>query len=144
MHTSTVTVAVLDVPSEETLKIPDSEIDWHATRGSGPGGQNRNKTSTCVMMTHRPTGISVRCETERSQSQNRALARQLLLAKLKERRDADEASKRDSIRSNQVGSGMRGDKRRTYREKDDSVVDHVTQKKASLKRVMRGEIELLA
>ncbi len=139
VHTSTVTIAVMAVLEEQDQKIPDSEISWTAVRGSGAGGQARNKTSNAVVMTHLPTGVSVRVETDRSQWKNRRLAIALLSNRVEALSDQTRA--RDTDRRNQVGSGQRGDKRRTMRVRDDRVTDHITGKKMSLRRYEQGYIE---
>ena len=141
VHTSTVTVAVLPVPSDTALVVPDRDLEWKTTRGSGAGGQHRNTTDSAVQLTHLPSGLSVRCESERSQHQNKRAAlghlRSLLHARA---RDAREANHNASRRS-QIGSGQRGDKRRTVRLQADQVVDHVTGRRIRARAYLRGEIE---
>ncbi len=124
MHTSTITVAVLPLADERATPIPETEIEWHATRGSGAGGQHRNVTDSAVVMTHVPTGITCRAEGERSQHANRARALEVLRARVSEQARATRAGERADARRAQVGSGMRGDKRRTIRTQDDQVNDH--------------------
>src|SRR5262245_48467305 len=82
VHTSTVTVAVLPEPAAAELRIAPGDLDWSFCRGSGSGGQHRNKTESTAVVTHVPTGLTVRCESERSQHQNRATALALLRARL--------------------------------------------------------------
>jgi peptide chain release factor 1 len=139
VHTSTVTVAVLPEPTEVEISVPESEVEIKTTRGSGAGGQHRNKTDTAVVLTHRPSGIVVRCENERSQGQNRRLAFAVLRARLWERERVKTADDRADLRRRQVGTGMRGDKRRTIRTQDGVVTDHVLGKRWELKRYLRGE-----
>jgi peptide chain release factor 1 len=126
VQTSTITVAVLPEPERAQMRIAPADLEWTTCRGSGAGGQHRNKTESAVKLIHKPTGLFVRCESERSQHQNRATALALLRARLwageRTRRDEDRAS----ARRGQVGSGMRGDKRRTVRCQDGVVTDHVT------------------
>lgn len=141
VHTSTVTVAVLPEPDESRLKIDPRDLEWSTCRGSGAGGQHRNKTESAVQLKHVPTGIMVRCESERSQHQNRATALSALRAKLWQDIQDRGREGRNAERRCQVGSGMRGDKVRTYRTQDDSVTDHRTGRKASLKSVMRGDLD---
>lgn len=129
VHTSTITVAVLPEPTEAQIKIGPNDLEISTTRGSGPGGQNRNKVETCVIVKHKPTGLIVRCESERSQHQNRATAISLLRAKLYEAQCNQMQEDRSKQRAEMVGSGMRGDKRRTVRIQDGTVQDHITGKK---------------
>jgi peptide chain release factor 1 len=143
VHTSTITCAVLSLPNS----IPQfREEDLEETlyrKAAGNGGQNNNKTATAVRLTHKPSGIRVECCTERSQKQNRETARRLLLAKVlgnaKIAQDLEIAEKRKA----QLGTGQRGDKVRSYREQDDIVKDHRTNKKTTLTKVRQGFIDLL-
>ncbi len=126
VQTSTITVAVLDEPREHELVLRESDLEEETMRGSGAGGQHRNKTDSAVRLTHLPTGIVVRCESERDQHRNRQTARAVLRARLAEAQRSAASGARAQDRKNQVGSGMRGDKRRTIRVRDDQVVDHQT------------------
>jgi len=137
-QTSTITVAVLPVPREADLRIPDADLDWKTCRGSGSGGQHRNVTDSAVQLTHLPTGLSVRCESERSQHYNRSLALEMLRAKLMARRRTQAIDSRSANRRAQLGSGMRADKRRTIRVQDGTVTDHILGKKWKLKDYLRG------
>lgn len=119
--------------------IPDRDIEWQATRGSGAGGQNRNKRDTAIQMRHIPTGLTVRCETQRSQYQNKEQALKLLRARLWAQKETSESNERELLRRWQVGSGMRGDKRRTIRCQDGVVNDHLTGKQWKLKDYLRGQ-----
>lgn len=126
VQSSTITVAVLDIPTEQSLHIDPKDLEVKTCRSGGKGGQNVNKVESCVIVTHRSSGLQVRCESERSQTQNKATAMDLLRAKLLEAQRAQARVARDAARRQQVGSGERSDKRRTVRMQDDSVVDHVT------------------
>ncbi len=139
VHTSTVTVAVLD-PDEAHLLTPlkFDEISIQTTRGSGPGGQHRNKTETCVIATHNPTGTVVRIDG-RSQNQNKHVALKLLTSRVHAARMEASALDREKERKQQVGSGMRGDKVRTYRTQDDQVTDHRTGQRWRLRDWVRGD-----
>ena len=138
MQTSTVTVAVLAEPTDVQVRLDDRDLEYRTCRASGAGGQKVNKTDRAVQLTHRPTGLMVRVETERSQHQNRATALALLRARLwqaeREARDAARASDRRT----QVGSGMRGDKRRTIAVQRGTVVDHVNGRSWNLRDYLRG------
>lgn len=137
-QTSTITIAVLSVPRESELKIPDSDLDWKTCRGSGAGGQHRNVTDSAVQLTHKPTKIAVRCESERSQHFNRETALQMLRAKLLVVQKNEARASRTATRRAQVGSGMRADKRRTIRVQDQRVTDHLLDKSWHLKDYLRG------
>lgn len=139
VQTSTITVAVLDDAQRVDVAINDVDLVWRTCRGSGNGGQNRNKRDTAVQLTHVPTGIQVRCEAERQQHQNRVRALEMLRERLVELARRERGSARDSERHRQVGTGMRGDKRRTIRVQDGQVNDHVTGRHWELKRYLRGD-----
>lgn len=144
VQTSTVTVATLAPPPPGTPPIPDHEIDEDLFRRSkGAGGQHNNKSATAVRLLHKPTGIRVEVCNERSQSANRKIAHSLLAARVAERLAGAKAAVRSAKRRSQVGTGMRGDKARTYRVRDDTVTDHVTGRKARLVDVLAGKLELL-
>lgn len=138
VQTSTVTVAVLPEPTESEVRIDDRDLDIRTCRGSGAGGQHRNKTDSAVQITHRPSGIVVRCESERSQIQNRATALAALRARLAAASRDAATNARDSDRRAQIGSGQRGDKRRTIRVGDDQVTDHITGRTWRFKAYSRG------
>lgn len=140
-HTSTVTVAVLEEPTESQLELRHQDLEWRTCRGSGAGGQHRNVTDSAVQLRHSPSGIAVRVESERSQAKNKAAALALLRAKLKAEQDHKASAELWSKRKTQVGTGMRGDKVRTIRVRDNSVRDHRTGKKITYKAFMRGELE---
>lgn len=138
VQTSTVTVAVLDPDAVTGQALSYRDVDIITTRGSGPGGQNRNKTDSCVIATHRPTGLQVRIDNERSQHQNKAMAYKILAARLYEVERERQAAEREKDRRQQVGTGMRGDKVRTYRQQDDQVNDHRTGQRWRLQDWVRG------
>lgn len=138
MHTSTVTVAVLDPEVDARHELRPEEIELRATRGSGPGGQHRNKTESCIVATHRATGISVRVDM-RSQHESRRIALKILAAKVRELAVDRGRQERAADRRGQVGTGMRGDKIRTYRTQDDRVTDHRTGQTWNLRRWTRGD-----
>ena len=137
MQTSTVTVAIMD-PEVGGFVLNEDDVEITTTRGTGPGGQARNKTDSCVIAKHRPTGLSVRIDM-RSQHQSRSMALQVLSARLVEQAEEQATQTRNAERRGQVGSGMRGDKIRTYREQDDRVTDHRTGNTWSFKKWSRGD-----
>jgi peptide chain release factor 1 len=137
VHTSTVTVATLDPEVEASAELDESEVAIRRTRGGGPGGQHRNKVESCVVAVHRETGIRVRADM-RSQHASKAMALQILAARVRDQRERAERSGRDAHRREQVGSGMRGDKVRTYRTQDDRVTDHRSGRTFRLATWLRG------
>lgn len=137
VHTSTVTVAAFELKDEDVLLIPDSDLKIFTTKDSGPGGQHRNKTESCVVIRHLPTGIEAKASSK-SQHHNRRVAMTILQARVMEYYHSLERVKVDNERRNQVGSGMRGDKIRTYRQRDNLVIDHRANKKTRLDRFMEG------
>jgi len=141
VHTSTVTVAVLQVPSESEVRINDRDLEWKTCRSNGPGGQSVNTTDSAVQVTHLPTGLQVRCESEKSQLQNKEAARALLRTRLQQAATEKADQERNGARKSQIGSGMRSDKIRTYRAQDGIVTDHRTGKKARYDRIVRGFLE---
>jgi peptide chain release factor 1 len=140
VHTSTVTVAVLPVPAESAYRLRDTDIEIFTTRDSGPGGQHRNKTESAVVMRHRPTGIEAKAASK-SQHTNRRTARETLEARVAGFYASRAAENLNDQRADQIGSGMRGDKVRTYRVRDDQVTCHRSGRKLRLQRVLRGELD---
>jgi len=143
VQTSTITVAVLDANKKPSFQLNKNEVDRKFTCSRGKGGQNVNRRHTCVVLTHIPSGIVVRSEEARDQVKNEELAWKRMEEKLKTIFDKNNSNNIKDLRSSQIGEGERSDKRRTYREKDNLVIDHITGKKASMKEVMKGKIELL-
>lgn len=140
VQTSTVTVAVMEEQAPIGLgAIPPADLEWMVCRGSGAGGQHRNVTASAVQLRHLPTGLMVRCESQRSQHQNRQKALELLRARLGAAREAQSFRTQAANRRSQVGSGMRGDKRRTIRVRDDVVRDHITGQRWSYRAYARGD-----
>jgi peptide chain release factor 1 len=138
VQTSTVTVAVLPEPTETQVVLRETDLDFKFCRGSGNGGQHKQKTDSAVHLTHKPTGIAVRCESERSQNANKETAVAVLRARLWEVTQLALDGKRAYERKSQIGSGMRGDKRRTIRVRDDVVNDHETGRQWRFKDYERG------
>lgn len=140
VHSSTVTVAVLPAPSAGELVLNPSDLAWETKRGSGPGGQHRNKTESTVRVTHLPTGVTATCDS-RSQSQNKVAALEVLRARLQERSRSAAFGERNAERQRQVGTGERGDKVRTVSVPRATVVDHRTGRRCDLRRYLAGELE---
>jgi peptide chain release factor 1 len=124
IHTSTVTVAVLPEAEEVDVEIKPDEIEINVCRASGKGGQGVNTTDSAVQIIHKPTGMIVRCADQRSQQKNKAQAMTVLRSRLLERKIADEKAKYDSQRAQQVGTGERSEKIRTYNFPQNRVTDH--------------------
>jgi peptide chain release factor 1 len=124
IHTSTATVAVLPEADEIEVQIDEKDLEIEVCRASGPGGQGVNTTDSAVRVVHKPTGIVVSCQDERSQQKNKARALQILRARLYEmQREAQEKEIADTRRS-QVGTGERAEKIRTYNFPQNRVTDH--------------------
>jgi len=140
VHTSTATVAVLPEPEEIELKINSEEVKVSITTAQGPGGQNVNKVATAVHLIHLPTGIEVRMQESKSQQQNRDKAWKLLRARLYERQREQLHKQRDQQRLAMIGSAGRAEKIRTYRYKENLVVDHRINESFNLGRVLGGEL----
>lgn len=141
VHTSNITIAALPETQSVKLIINENDLEWKACRGSGAGGQLRNKVSSAVQLMHLPTGIMIRCEQERSQNQNKNIALDLLKTKLYNNKKQKIENEVANDRKGQVGSGMRSDKRRTVAYQRGEVVDHITGKRWKLKNYLRGDWE---
>ena len=141
VHTSTVTVAIID-ESTPKIKVSDADlkIEWYS--GTGAGGQHRNKHQNSCRITHIPSGILATAQC-RSRQNSLDLARKTVEERLDNLVKTSYNNSIASDRKQQVGSGMRGDKIRTYRFQDDVVKDHLTDKSASVKKVLAGNFDLL-
>jgi peptide chain release factor 1 len=124
IHTSTITVAVLAEVEDVDVQIPDSDIRIDVFKSAGAGGQNVQKNSTAIRITHMPSGIVVACQDERSQLQNKLRAMSILRARLFEIEEEKRQREQSSARRSQVGTGERSEKIRTYNYPQSRVTDH--------------------
>lgn len=144
IHTSAASVAVLPEAEEVDLTIRPEDIAVDTYRAGGAGGQHVNKTESAVRLTHKPTGVVVTCQSERSQIQNRAKALELMRTKLLAQAQEEQAKAHGTLRSSQVKSGDRGDKIRTYNFPQDRVTDHrIEQSFHNLPGILEGNISPL-
>lgn len=142
VHTSTVSVAVLPKAQQVDIEIKPEDIQVDTFRASGPGGQNVNKTSSAVRITHIPTGIVVSSQEGRLQQENRELALTILRSRLLHKRREEELRARGELRKQQIGSAERSEKVRTYNFPQDRVTDHRIKKSwSNILRIMEGEID---
>ena len=143
IHTSTATVAVLaEVDDVDEIDIPQGDIEMDVYKAGGPGGQSVQKNSTAIRLTHKPTGIVVQCQDERSQAQNRARAMSILKARLFEIEENKRRQEQAADRKSQVGSGDRSEKIRTYNFPQSRITDHrINFSSHQLVGVLDGDID---
>lgn len=144
VHTSTASVAILPLRKKTNIEIVPADFEVEFSRSGGAGGQNVNKVETAVRLTHRPTGLVVRCTSERSQARNRDKAMGILLAKLEQLKEEKEAKKFAGERREQIGTADRSEKIRTYNLLQDRVTDHrLKESWHNLSAIFGGEIEAM-
>lgn len=142
VHTSTASVAILPLRKKVTVEINPADIEMEFSRSGGAGGQNVNKVETAVRLIHKPTGIDVRCTSERSQQKNRDKAMVILAAKIQAMKEEEEAKKYAGERKNQIGTGDRSEKIRTYNVLQDRVTDHrIKESWHNLPQIFEGRLE---
>ncbi len=142
IHTSAVTVAVLPEAEEVDVQIDMNDLQFDVYRSSGPGGQSVNTTDSAVRVTHKPTGIVVTCQDEKSQHKNKAQVLRVLRARLLDMKIQEEESARSASRRGQVRSGDRSEKIRTYNFPENRVTDHrIHLSLYKLKQVLEGDLQ---
>jgi peptide chain release factor 1 len=143
IHTSTATVAVLAEMEEIDLKIDDRDLEVDSYKSSGAGGQNVQKNETAIRITHKPSGLVVTCQDERSRTQNLLRAMSILRARLYEMEQARANEEQDAERRSLVGTGERSEKIRTYNYPQSRVTDHrINVSSYNLAAVMNGDLDL--
>lgn len=142
IHTSTASVAILPMRKHTKIEIKDTDLMIETSRSGGAGGQNVNKVETAVRIVHKPTGLEVRSQAERSQQKNKDKAMSILAAKLEEKQREEEDAKYSKDRKEQIGTGMRSEKIRTYNFLQDRITDHrIKESWHNLPTIMQGNIE---
>lgn len=142
IHTSTASVAMLPLRKKPTIDIDPGDIDMEFSRSGGAGGQNVNKVETAVRLVHRPTGMDVRCDSDRSQLKNREKAMTMLIAKLEAAFEEEQAQKHADVRSKQIGTNNRSEKIRTYNFPQNRITDHrIKESWHTIEATLGGELQ---
>ncbi len=142
VHTSTATVAVLPIMEHKEIVINPADMEMEFSRSGGAGGQNVNKVETAVRLIHKPTGIAVRCTSERSQHKNRDKAMSILRSKIADFEDAKAHKSFSAERKGQIGTGDRSEKIRTYNVLQDRITDHRTKQSwHNIEKIFAGNFE---
>lgn len=141
VHTSTASVAILPMVEPQEVDITPSDLDISFFRSSGPGGQNVNKVETAVRITHIPTGVVVSSQSERSQAANRESAMAMLRAQLYQAMQEQQAESLGTLRKEQIGSGDRSEKIRTWNFPQDRITEHRIGKKFhNIEKILGGDL----
>lgn len=142
IHTSTASVAILPLRAKPSIEVNPADIEMEFSRSGGAGGQNVNKVETAVRLIHTPTGIDVRCQSERSQQKNREKAMAMLLAKLEMLHEEEEAKRHAETRRSQIGTGDRSEKIRTYNFPQNRITDHrIKESWHNIEEIMAGKLD---
>ncbi len=142
IHTSTASVAIMPIRKKVTVEINEADLEVEFSRAGGKGGQNVNKVETAVRLTHIPSGLTVRVTAERSQQKNRERAMSIIAARLQSMKEAEEAQKYSEKRKEQVGTGDRSEKIRTYNFLQDRVTDHRIKKSwHNIEAILGGDLD---
>ncbi len=141
IHTSTASVVILPMRRKPTIEVNPSDFEMEFSRSGGAGGQNVNKVETAVRLIHKPTGMDVRCQSERSQLKNREKAMTMLIAKLEMLHEEEEAKKHAATRKSQIGTGDRSEKIRTYNVPQNRITDHrIKESWHAIEQIMGGDL----
>lgn len=144
IHTSTASVAILPIRKKTKMVLNPADLEMEFSRSGGAGGQNVNKVETAVRIIHKPTGIDVRSSSERSQLKNREKAMSILAAKLDQMHEEEEAKKHAAERKNQVGTGDRSEKIRTYNFPQNRITDHrIKESWHNIEAIMGGDLDTI-
>jgi len=142
IHTSTASVAILPIYKRTKIEINPADLEVETSRSGGAGGQNVNKVETAVRIIHKPTGLDVRSQSERSQAQNREKALKLLTSRLQQLKDEAEDRERSAERKSQVGTADRSEKIRTYNFPQDRITDHrIKESWSNIPKIMAGGLQ---
>jgi peptide chain release factor 1 len=142
VHTSTATVAVLLKPKKTEVNISPADLEISTYKSSGPGGQYVNKTESAIRIVHKPTGLTVTCQSERNQLSNKETAMTLLAARLLQRQEEADLSSLSAERRDQIGWAKRSEKIRTYNYPQNRITDHRVEKSwHNLETIVNGDLE---